>query len=68
MAKGDEDAAIFTAAEKTAPAMLFSRDLHVFLLPKSVNTLEIHTPLTLEKKSVDAIRAKAVGVGPKDRL
>ena len=47
--------AILAATGKTASAMLFSRDLHVLSLPKSVDSLVVYLPMTFHKQPMNAI-------------
>ena len=53
------DAAVLATARYPSSAMLLSRDLHVLLLPKTVNTLVIHLPLTIDEQTVDPLCSKA---------
>ena len=39
--------------------MLFSRDLHVLLLPQSVNPFGIHSPVTGHEQPMNPLRPKA---------
>jgi len=39
--------------------MLFSRDLHVFSLPETVNTLVVYLPITFHQKLMNAIGSEA---------
>ena len=39
--------------------MLFSRDLHVFMLPKAVDTLVVHLPITRDQKPMNTLRSEA---------
>ena len=41
--------AVLAATRKTTFSLLFSRYLHLFLLPESVDTLSVHMPITLDQ-------------------
>ena len=51
-------AAILAATWKTPLTMLFSRDLHVLSLPKTVDPLGVHVPMTLDEQPMYAISSK----------
>ena len=43
------DTAVLAATRQTSPAVLFSRNLHLFLLPKAMDTLTIDPPTILHE-------------------
>jgi hypothetical protein len=47
-------ATILAAAREMSPTMLFSWNLHVFPLPKSVYPFVIHLPATSDQQPVNA--------------
>ena len=51
--------AILAATRKTTAAMLFSRDLHVLLLPKTLHAFVIHMPMSLDQQTMNPFRSKA---------
>ena len=53
------DTAILTATRKTPLAMLFSRDLHVLSLPKSMYSLVIDSPVTLHQQVMNALGSES---------
>jgi hypothetical protein len=50
---------ILAATRKTTAAVLFSRDLHVLLLPKTVNAFVIDVPMSLHQPSMNTVCSKA---------
>jgi hypothetical protein len=52
-------AAILAAAQKTSFSMLFSRDLHIFSLPKTVDPFLVHVPMTLDEQPMNTLGTKA---------
>ena len=51
--------AILAATRKTTAAMLFSRDLHVLLLPKTVDAFVIDVPMSLYQPTINTVCSKA---------
>ena len=47
------DAAVLAATWQATLSMLFSRYLHMLVLPKSMHPLDIHLPITLDQQSMD---------------
>ena len=52
-------ATILTPARESSLTMLFSRDLHMFSLPESMDTFLIHCPTALRQQLVNASRSEA---------
>ena len=50
--------AVLAATGQSAFSMLFSRDLHVFLLPQPMDSLTIHQPAISDKLLMDSGIAK----------
>ena len=50
--------AVLAAIGKTSAAMLFARNLHVLLLPKTVDSLEIYLPMTLDEQPINTLCPK----------
>ena len=61
-------AAVFTAARKTPSTVLFSRDLHVLLLPKSVDPPVVYSPAAWDELLVNTLRSKTCHVWAKARI
>ena len=51
-------ATILTSARESSLTMLFLRDLHVLLLPKSMDTFLVHRPASLGKQPINAARSE----------
>jgi len=53
------DAAVLTAARATSTSMLLSRHLHMFSLPKSMDSLVVDRPVAGDQCTIDSLRTKA---------